>query len=159
VIKRFQPIFECFLFLSIVGCVAFPKSTVSHDLYPQVCFDSRCFHIELARTPEEHMRGLQFRKFLGSREGMLFIFLKSDFHFFWMKNTQIPLDMIWMDSDQRVIFIESNASPCRQDPCPSFGPQEKSRYVLEVPSGTVDSTGIQVGKQADFRFNNPQKNP
>jgi uncharacterized protein len=105
---------------------------------------------ELARTPTERAMGLMDRKALHPLQGMLFVFDKPDSYFFWMKNTLIPLDIIWLDSERRIIHIEERVPPCRKDPCPSYGSWLKSLYVLEVNQGESQLQGLSIGMELKF---------
>src|SRR4030042_6719439 len=84
----------------------------------QVCFGQECFQVELALTPEQQARGLMGRESL--QGGMLFVFQEEGVYPFWMKDTLIPLDMVWIGSNKTVVYIERNAMPCDSDPCPSI---------------------------------------
>jgi uncharacterized membrane protein (UPF0127 family) len=95
---------------------------------------------ELARTEAEHERGLMFRERLGDEEGMLFVFGAEDEHAFWMKNTLIPLDMIFVDGGRHVVGVV-NASPGSLEPR-SAG---RSRWVLEVRGGWAAARGVARG--------------
>ncbi len=108
------------------------------------------YRIELARTPEEQQRGLMFRESLPERTGMLFLFEDDDPHKFWMKNTMIPLDMIWMDGAGRVLFISADTPPCKADPCPNYGPEVPSRSVLEIAGGLAAKELVTVGSIIRF---------
>jgi uncharacterized protein len=92
-------------------------------------------HAEVVDTPEAVARGLMFRTSLGPNEGMLFVFEKTGFYPFWMKNTLIPLDIIWIDEQWRIVSIAASVPPCRADPCPTYPPPGDARYVVEVPAG------------------------
>ena len=120
---------------------------------PEVCFKERCFYVELARTPQEWAKGLMFRKSLGNNKGMLFIFKDEDKHSFWMKNTLIPLDMLWIDKRGEVVFIKKMALPCLEEECPSIHPDKEAKYVLEVNGGIVDDIGLEIGDKAEFDLN------
>jgi uncharacterized membrane protein (UPF0127 family) len=109
-----------------------------------VCFAQKCVSVELAQTSEEHVRGLMFRDSLDEGNGMLFIFPVEGTYNFWMKNTLIPLDVIWINQNFEVVHIES-ATPCSDDPCQVYTSDEKAKYVLEVNSGFADENGIKVG--------------
>ena len=98
--------------------------------------------VELARTEAERARGLMFRRSLESGYGMLFLFPKSDSLKFWMRNTYIPLDMIFVDEAYKVVYIEENAEPLTETP---RGPDTLSRYVIEVPGGWTKTHGIEAG--------------
>ena len=116
----------------------------------QVCFKDYCFKVELADRAEDRQRGLQFRSSLGNDQGMLFVFPVAAKHAFWMKDTLIPLDIIWMDLDKRVVFIEANAKPCKTAPCASFVPSEDALYVLEINAGLATLNGLQIGDPVNF---------
>jgi uncharacterized membrane protein (UPF0127 family) len=105
---------------------------------------------ELAVSDEERGRGLMFREKILPDQGMLFVFEVEDRHSFWMKNTLIPLDMLWLDSGKRVIHIEADVPPCKEDPCPSYGPRTPARYVLELKAGGAAANGIKVNDQLQF---------
>ncbi|MCA9408869.1 MAG: DUF192 domain-containing protein [Candidatus Omnitrophica bacterium] len=119
----------------------------------QVCFNTLCVNVEVADSNEERMKGLQFRRELGKKEGMLFIFPYSSQHDFWMKDTYISLDMIWMDYTRTIIYIQKNVPPCKKDPCPSYGPDQNTNYVLEVNAGFTERNDISVGDRAKFILN------
>ncbi len=116
----------------------------------EVCFKENCFNAELAVTPKERARGLMFREELDADRGMLFIFDSEGIHPFWMKNTLIPLDIIWMDKDKEVVFIKRAAQPCRDGTCPLIHPTKKAKYVLEVNGGTAENIGLNVGDKLSF---------
>jgi uncharacterized membrane protein (UPF0127 family) len=124
------------------GCGLFPRS--------KVCFDQDCFSVEVASTPQERSKGLMFRERLGPDRGMLFIFEREARHSFWMKNTKLALDMIWMDGQGRVVFIKKDAQPCFEDACPSIRPDRGAKYVLEVVAGTAERIGLTTFNKATF---------
>jgi len=96
-----------------------------------------------------------FRRHVGEEEGMVFVFPEPGPHPFWMKNTLVPLDIIWMDDEFKVIHIEPSAPPCEADPCPSYGPLRVARYVLEVKAGTVKRERIEVGQRMAISIPEP----
>ena len=83
----------------------------------QVCFKDHCFEVRVAADQTSHFRGLQGQTHLGEKEGMIFIFPESHPYPFWMKDTRIPLDIIWLDFTQRIVHVEKNVPPCQADPC------------------------------------------
>jgi len=112
----------------------------------QACFKEHCFNIELAVTDEERNRGLMFREYLAFNEAMLFIFPEEREYPFWMKNTLIPLDIIWINQEKEVVFIIENLQPCEDEyPCPLVRPDKNAKYVLEVNEGIVEKIGLEVG--------------
>ncbi|HET7712445.1 MAG TPA: DUF192 domain-containing protein [Thermoanaerobaculia bacterium] len=106
---------------------------------PRVTFpDGYAVHIELATDDQTRALGLMFRDQVRPESGMLFIFPEPAPHSFWMKNTLIPLDMIFIDEASRVVHIEHDVPPCKADPCPGYPPNGvMSKYVLEVAGGVA----------------------
>ena len=120
---------------------------------PRACMNGRCVSVEIAQTKEEVARGLQFRESLDQDAGMFFLFPVPDVYRFWMKDTMIPLDMIWADENRTIIFIAKNVPPCEVDPCPNYGPLKKALYVLEVNAGYTDKHGIEPGDKMELYLN------
>ena len=100
------------------------------------------FGVEMAVTPEEQARGLMFRRELPDRQGMLFDFHREQPTSFWMKNTYVPLDMIFIRADGRILRIAENTVPLSETLVPSGGPV---LAVLEVVAGTAKKLGIAAG--------------
>lgn len=91
-----------------------------------------------------------FRKNLAYNEGMLFLFEDEQRYSFWMKNTLIPLDIIWLDKHKEAVFIKQNALPCKEDLCPEIKPDRETKYVLELNAGVVLKMGLKVGDRVSF---------
>ncbi len=91
-----------------------------------------------------------FRKKLPEGRGMLFIFPRADFWHFWMKKTEIPLDIIWIDTARRIVSIATGAQPCLTEPCMDYIPKDKALYVLEVGSGVVQKWNLRIGDRLIF---------
>ena len=106
---------------------------------------------ELAYTDETRMRGLMFREFLAPDAGMLFVFPVSEPQGFWMKNTKIALDLIWLNERKEIVYFVT-ANPCKKDPCETYQPMQKAKYVLEVNAGFVKKHGLGLGMQMEFRL-------
>jgi uncharacterized protein len=100
------------------------------------------FDIEMATTEPQRERGLMYRKQLGAYEGMLFDFFQEQPVSFWMKNTLIPLDMVFIAADGTVRHVHTNATPMSTDTIPSGAPV---RAVLEINGGTARLLGIKPG--------------
>jgi uncharacterized membrane protein (UPF0127 family) len=100
------------------------------------------FSVELATTEAEREKGLMFRKELPEGQGMLFDFHREQEVGFWMQNTYIPLDMIFIKGDGRILRIAEHAKPMSTTVIPSNGPV---RFVLEVIAGTARKMGIAPG--------------
>ena len=118
----------------------------------QVCFKDSCFKVEIADNQSSREKGLMFVHFLPENEGMLFIFEKEDIYSFWMKNTFIPLDMIWLDNSGNVVYLQNNALPCKEEVCKTYTPTAKAKYVLEINAGKSLEIGIMQGDNSDFRY-------
>jgi len=118
----------------------------------RVCFEDKCFRVELALTAEKIKKGLMFRKELGRDQGMLFVFPKEAEYPFWMKNTLIPLDIIWINQDREVVFISEHNQPCNEDFCFVIDPIDKAKYVLEVNDGIVKEINLVVGDKVSIEY-------
>ena len=116
----------------------------------KVCFNENCFNVEIAETKEERAKGLMFRENLEKNKGMLFIFEKEDIYPFWMKNTLMPLDIIWINKDRKVVFISEDTQPCKAIQCPVINPNKKALYALEINSGISNKTNLNEGDKLTF---------
>jgi len=138
--------------LFAVGC---GTSNITDELnLTQVTFPNGVkINAETMRNEAELMRGLMFRESLAPNRGMLFIHpTESTFHY-WMYQTKIPLDLIWMDHDRRIVEMSLDTPPCRSTSakeCPNYGGNFKSKYVLEVNAGVARKNGLKNGDSLDF---------
>jgi len=105
---------------------------------------------EVADTTPKRMLGLMFRDSLPLTHGMLFIFENQDYHGIWMKNCRIPLDILWLNQDRKIIHMEENVPPCQDDPCHIYQPLQKALYVLELNAGLIAKEKIKLGAQLQF---------
>ncbi len=137
--------------LLLPSSFVFASSNVPVDFPSQVCLRDTCLNVEVADTEEERSRGLQNRTSLPEGEGMLFVFPSEGIYRFWMKETFISLDMIWLDSQRRIVGIATDVPPCQQDPCPQYGPSAQALYVLEAGAGYAGRLGLKAGDQAVFK--------
>lgn len=115
----------------------------------RVCFENKCFNVELAIQNEEQKLGLMFREILRQNEGMLFIFEEKGKYGFWMKNMLFPLDIIWINENQEIIFTARNMQPCVER-CRTIIPDKKAKYVLEVNAGTIEKLDINLRDRLKF---------
>ncbi len=106
--------------------------------------------LELAITPEEHEKGLMFRPFLATNHGMLFLFDTDTILSFWMKNTLIPLDIVFLDDTGHIVSIAAGVPPCAADPCPQYRSKGPSRAVLELAAGTSKAHHLTAGSTITF---------
>ncbi len=148
---RLYPMRRYLLFvLSVLSFLALPLAGPSGGLAAQQLQQleivskngTHVFGVEMAVTPEEQSKGLMFRRELPDRQGMLFDFKREQPTNFWMKNTYIPLDMIFIRADGRILNIAENTVPLSEALVSSAGPV---RAVLEVIAGTTKKLGIAAG--------------
>jgi uncharacterized protein len=118
----------------------------------QVTIGGQTILLEVARTPEQQSMGLMYRTDLASDRGMLFIFSPPRPVSFWMKNTLIPLDMVFV-SNGVVKHIGAQILPCEGDPCPSYGPDSKIDIdgVIELRGGRAAELRLKVGDRLKVR--------
>jgi uncharacterized membrane protein (UPF0127 family) len=103
--------------------------------------------VELALTRDEQAHGLMWRNELDANAGMLFVFKREEDRSFWMKNTPLPLDIIYIDADSKVVSVAANTVPYSQTSLPSEGP---AKYVLEVNAGYAKKHGIGPGTRVEL---------
>lgn len=136
------------LFLvSVLACMPFAacaqdSSAAFYALSIHTKDGAQIFQVEAARTPQEHEKGLMFRNTLADDKGMLFIFPERRAVSFWMKNTMIPLDMVFIDTDKRIVHIHPMAKPYDESAVPSTKPVIA---VLEILGGQAAKRGIHIG--------------
>lgn len=146
--------------LAFIACSAQPPAPeVSQERTPvklvtetpqAILPDGSAITLELALTPEEIQTGLMFRPALADDRGMLFLFDQERVPSFWMKNTLIPLDLVFLDSSGTVVDVIAGVQPCNSEPCPQYVPQGPARAVLEIAAGRAAATGIRKDAQLDF---------
>lgn len=111
----------------------------------KICIGENCFEVEIAKSLLEKTSGLSGRKSLDEKRGMLFEFSFNSIHPFTMKNTLIPLDIIWLDKDLKIVDIRADCEPCGGFFCPPIIPRKISKYVLEINGGLCEKLGIKIG--------------
>ena len=127
------------------------NNSLENNNISEVCFESKCFDVEIADTLEKKETGLMNRKYLEPDSGMLFLFEEENEYNFWMKNVLIPLDIIWIDQNKKVVFIKENAEPCKVEQCETFTSDKKAKYVLEVNGRMSEEIGLNVGDEVEFK--------
>jgi uncharacterized membrane protein (UPF0127 family) len=139
------------LVLAIAASACSHSSDARRHLEPEVVLVTRAgeqhVKVEIARHEEEQHRGLMFRDKLEPGRGMIFVYTRPQRLGFWMKNTYIPLDMIFIGGDKHVVYVEENAEPLTLR---SRGPNEDSQFVLEVPGGWARAHGVERGVVVRF---------
>lgn len=105
--------------------------------------------VEIADSPSKRSQGLMLRPSMAPDRGMLFLFPEPGDHAFWMKNTLISLDMLWLDETGTILHLESKVPICtrQDDGCPRYRSPSKSLHVLELNAGKARQLGLAVGNQ------------
>lgn len=115
---------------------------------PSVDFDDASFCVEFADDSKERTVGLMYVQELAEDHGMFFIFPRETPLSFWMKNTLIPLDIIFLDEGMRVVDIRHDFEPCVEEPCEGYTSKSPAKYVLEINGGLARKYGIEEGDRA-----------
>jgi len=108
--------------------------------------------VNLAITPQQKQQGLMNVSNLSENQGMLFLFDNEDYYNFWMKDTLIPLDIIFINKDLRIVDI-IQAVPCKKDPCKVYTPKNKAKYVLEVNKDFAKDNKIAINNSLKLLIN------
>jgi uncharacterized protein len=128
------------LALLVLGSAACTTST------PVVVLRDHAFRVEIADDDAARTRGLMYREHLDADAGMLFLFERQEPQAFWMKNTRIPLDILYFDQSWSLVGWSLNTPPCSLgNQCPSYPSGAPARYVLELNAGTANNIGAQLG--------------
>ncbi|MGN6628953.1 MAG: DUF192 domain-containing protein [Candidatus Nitrosocosmicus sp.] len=107
---------------------------------------SLVIYVDLAITPDQQAKGLSIKNSLNDSEGMLFPFDKPGDYSFWMKDMKFPIDILWIDTNNKIVHIEKNLQPCIFFLlCPSYSPHSNSKYVLEINADLTTRNNITVG--------------
>ena len=108
---------------------------------------------DIAATDEQMTRGLSVKGSLDENEAMLFVFDWEAEHTFHMKNMKFPIDIIWIDADKTVVHIEHNLQPCSAGLfCPTYKPNDDSRYALETVAGFAERHDVVEGTMVEFEL-------
>lgn len=103
------------------------------------------YYLQIADDPQERRQGLMFVESMPDNEGMLFIFRSMEPRAFWMLNTRIPLDILYLDDELRIVAWSLNTPPCRTRNCPNYPSGRPAQYVLEVNAGEMEALGVAIG--------------
>jgi uncharacterized protein len=154
-----HPLLPLCVFVMAVATLAVRMAPSSADegLVAVVTPNGVTINAELADTPQKRAKGLMYRETLARDRGMLFTFAEAQPWTFWMKNTRIPLDIVWMDGKKRIIHVERNVPVCHRtdEGCPQYQPNENALYVLELAAGMADTLKLQRGMSLKFTVPGP----
>lgn len=140
------------LLLAMAGCGT--RATTEEEFGTRLVTlpNGRQIRAEVETTSEEMARGMMFRESLAADHGMLFFHVKPDLYRYWMFQCKIPLDIIWMDSERRIVEISANTPPCQKpaSECPSYGGTKTSQFVLEMKAGEAARNRLKTGDTLTF---------
>jgi uncharacterized membrane protein (UPF0127 family) len=123
--------------LAVSGCKANPEHWVQ--------LKGERYAVELALTEEQRQQGLMRRDSLPARQGMLFVFEREQPLAFWMKNTLIPLDILYFDDQLRLVSVARSVPPCKSARCPSYPSTGPALFALELNAGEASRLGVRRG--------------
>ena len=112
---------------------------------PYVELKGKRFTVEVAESQEKQALGLMFRESMPDDHGMVFIFPAEGMRSFWMKNTRIPLDIMYFDKELRMVSVSADTPPCKVRRCPSYPSKGPAMYVLELNAGMAAKLGVGEG--------------
>ncbi len=142
------PVLACMTFLALLGTAG--AGGVARTAPATAELRGHRFSIEVAADDASREHGLMDRTSMPADHGMLFVFPDSEIRTFWMKNTLIPLDMLFFDSNRRLVTLLHDVPPCKADPCPIYPSTAPARYVLELNAGTAAKLGVRIGDVLTF---------
>ncbi len=128
-----------------------PLAACASDSNHWVELAGKRYSVEVADTDEERARGLMFRDSMPAEQGMLFIHDTEEPQAYWMKNTRIPLDILYFDSAKRLVAQQRDVPACTLgDACPPYPSNAPARYVLELNAGQAEAMGLSDGTEIKF---------
>jgi len=128
------------LLIWLQACAAPPTT-------PYVELQGKRISIEIADTDASREHGLMDRTSMEADHGMLFVFDDDAPRAFWMKNTKIPLDMLFFNAERKLVSVQHRVPPCLADPCPAYSSGAPARYVLELNGGQAEKLGLNPGAE------------
>ncbi len=137
--------------LAICIACCFATGCATADAGNWVELKGKRIEVEVADDDAERQRGLMFRDEMADGHGMVFIHDDEQIQAYWMKNTHIPLDILYFDRARKLVSTQHRVPPCSLgDRCPSFPSEGPALYVLELNAGVAESMGVQPGDEITF---------
>ena len=136
------------VFTGVTACQAQPRVSIIAKEGREIAFQ-----VEIADTPTKREKGLQYRRELATDHGMIFLFSTEEQQSFWMKNTAIALDMIFISAERKIVGIVENTVPFSLDARSVSG---RSQFVLEINGGLSRRYGFKAGDSVRFREFSPE---
>lgn len=137
--------------LGTIGCAVFSIVANMNRKRVSINIGKTNFRAEVADTDELRAKGLGGRQELEVNQAMLFVFDKNDQHSVWMKGMRIPIDIIWLNENKKVVHIEHDVWP-DNEPHETYVPPKPARYIIEIAAGEAKKSGLKVGAQVQFEL-------
>ena len=136
---------------NLLPCLMFALAGCASIGGPWVELAGHRYGVEIADDEAERERGLMFRDELAADRGMLFIHERQEPQSYWMKNTRIPLDILYFDNARKLVSQQRDVPPCTLgDACPPYPSNAPARYVLELNAGEASRLGLRNGAELHF---------
>lgn len=139
--------------MALSGCGSNPNVTDEIGITIVTFPNGARINAETMRDDIELIKGMMFRETMPANRGMLFVHPEENIFHYWMYQTKIPLDIIWMDHDRRIVEMSLDTPPCKSTAakdCTNYGGNYKSKFALEVNAGIAKKNGLKVGDTLDF---------
>jgi uncharacterized protein len=140
------------LLLMLAGCGGSSDPVEEFQTTPLTLPHGQRIRVETMTKREDMMKGMMFRDSMREDRGMLFVHGSPGLYPYWMYQMKIPLDMLWLDLNKRVVEISANTPACTgaASTCPNYGGHKPAVFVLELKAGAAKKFGINVGDQMQF---------
>jgi len=147
-------IISLIILLVIILSITFLQFSLTESSIPitaKVILNNQTFTLEIAQTFKEKQQGLMYRKELPENQGMIFVYNYESPKSFWMKNTLIPLDLIFINSSDYITDIKENFQPCIKNPCETYS-SNPAQNIIEINAGLVDELELEIGDKIYLDF-------
>ena len=141
------------LCLLLAGCGAKPESLDDVSAQRVILPSGQQIQVETMMKQKDMMSGMQYRDAMPPGRGMLFVHARAGRYTYWTHLVRVPLDIIWLDREKRIVEISPNTPPCTAKDavgCPMYGGHAVARFVLELNGGLAERYGLKVGQQLSF---------
>jgi len=149
---RFRYVAVVVLCVALQSCFQLSTARTADDTRNVTLPDGTAILAEVEIKPEDMARGMMYRDSVAPDHGMLFVHAEAGEYPYWMANCKFPLDIIWMDSDHKVVEISAKTPPCPQggSDCPNYGGHAPAQFVLELGGGQAAQHAVTVGSAIKF---------